>query len=180
MLDYAKGRNGGTEWSPGMRNRDAGRISAAARSVVCVAGGGASHPVRETLRRVLSVSRRIGIPLARWHPDDGTAGAGVARRRARRGDTWRSIRCAGIPAHLVRHLDRRTEARHRAHPHVHAIARKPQGRRGVIAPKLDDALVDALVARLGAAYVKTDEDSRTVYGTDALKRGRPADVVVLP
>jgi glycolate oxidase len=46
----------------------------------------------------------------------------------------------------------------------------------VIAP----TLVDALVARLGAAHVKTDEDSRTVYGTDALKRGRPADVVVLP
>ena len=48
------------------------------------------------------------------------------------------------------------------------------------APNLVEALVDALVARLGAAHVKTDEDSRTVYGTDALKRGRPADVVVLP
>ena len=50
----------------------------------------------------------------------------------------------------------------------------------MIAPNLVDALVDALVARLGAAHVKTDENSRTVYGTDALKRGQPADVVVFP
>jgi glycolate dehydrogenase FAD-linked subunit len=50
----------------------------------------------------------------------------------------------------------------------------------VIAPKLDDALVDALVERLGAAHVRTDADARTIYGTDALKRGRPADVVVFP
>jgi glycolate oxidase len=41
-------------------------------------------------------------------------------------------------------------------------------------------LVDALVARLGAAHVKTDEESRTIYGTDALKRGKPADVVAFP
>jgi glycolate oxidase len=50
----------------------------------------------------------------------------------------------------------------------------------VIAPDLVEALVDALIARLGAAQVKTDEASRMLYGTDALKRGRPADVVVLP
>src|SRR5262249_18518345 len=56
----------------------------------------------------------------------------------------------------------------------------PQGRRGVIAPNLVEGLVDAFTARLGAAHVKTDEASRTIYGTDALKRGRPADVVVFP
>jgi glycolate oxidase len=50
----------------------------------------------------------------------------------------------------------------------------------VIAPNLVEALVDALTARLGAAHVKTDEASRTTYGTDALKRGRPADIVVFP
>ena len=50
----------------------------------------------------------------------------------------------------------------------------------MIAPDLVDAVVDALTARLGAAHVKTDETSRTIYGTDALKRGRPADVVVFP
>ena len=33
---------------------------------------------------------------------------------------------------------------------------------------------------LGAEFVRTDDQSRTVYGTDALKRGHPADVVVLP
>jgi glycolate oxidase len=41
-------------------------------------------------------------------------------------------------------------------------------------------LVDALVARVGAAHVRTDPGSRATYGTDALKRGAPADIVVLP
>ena len=40
--------------------------------------------------------------------------------------------------------------------------------------------VDALVSLLGAAHVRTDADSRALYGTDALKRGAPADIVVLP
>ena len=33
---------------------------------------------------------------------------------------------------------------------------------------------------LGASHVLTDTASRQIYGTDALKRGHPADVVVLP
>jgi glycolate oxidase len=33
---------------------------------------------------------------------------------------------------------------------------------------------------VGPAFVKTDHDSRWRYGTDALNRGHPADVVVLP
>jgi glycolate oxidase len=41
-------------------------------------------------------------------------------------------------------------------------------------------LADALRAVVGAAFVRTDEESRRVYGTDALDRGTPADVVVLP
>jgi len=41
-------------------------------------------------------------------------------------------------------------------------------------------LVDAFVSLLGAAHVRTDADSRALYGTDALKRGSPADIVVLP
>ena len=41
-------------------------------------------------------------------------------------------------------------------------------------------LVDAFVSLLGAAHVKTDADSRALYGTDALKRGAPADIVVFP
>ena len=50
----------------------------------------------------------------------------------------------------------------------------------MIAPDLVEALVDALTAQLGAAHVKADETSRNLYGTDALKRGHPADVVVFP
>jgi glycolate oxidase len=41
-------------------------------------------------------------------------------------------------------------------------------------------LTEALTAIVGSAFVKTDADSRLRYGTDALKRGHPADVVVLP
>ena len=37
-----------------------------------------------------------------------------------------------------------------------------------------------LEAAIGAEHVRTDEQSRTIYGTDALKRGHPADVVVFP
>ena len=42
------------------------------------------------------------------------------------------------------------------------------------------ALVDAFVSAVGAAHVRTDADSRTLYGTDALKRGVAADIVVCP
>jgi glycolate oxidase len=40
--------------------------------------------------------------------------------------------------------------------------------------------VDAFVSLLGAAHVRTDADARAIYGTDALKRGTPADLVVFP
>jgi glycolate oxidase len=45
---------------------------------------------------------------------------------------------------------------------------------------LPSAFIDALIAAVGAAHVRTDAESRAHYGTDALKKGRPADVVVLP
>jgi len=38
----------------------------------------------------------------------------------------------------------------------------------------------ALAAIVGADFVRTDDESRRLYGIDALKRGHPADVVVLP
>jgi glycolate oxidase len=41
-------------------------------------------------------------------------------------------------------------------------------------------LTDALQSIVGAEYVRADEESRVKYGTDALKRGRAADLVVLP
>jgi glycolate oxidase len=41
-------------------------------------------------------------------------------------------------------------------------------------------LLDRLRAVVGPAFVKTDDEARRVYGTDALLRGAPADVVVLP
>ena len=40
--------------------------------------------------------------------------------------------------------------------------------------------VDRLIARVGAAHVRTDAEAREAYGVDALKRGALADVVVLP
>lgn len=41
-------------------------------------------------------------------------------------------------------------------------------------------IADRLRAIVGPAFVKTDDEARRTYGTDALLRGAPADVVVLP
>ena len=41
-------------------------------------------------------------------------------------------------------------------------------------------LLSALTSVVGPAYVRTDPESLLAYGTDALKRGSPADTVVLP
>lgn len=43
-----------------------------------------------------------------------------------------------------------------------------------------DALVTRLRAVVGDGWVTTDADALVAYGTDALKQGRPADVVVKP
>jgi glycolate oxidase len=45
---------------------------------------------------------------------------------------------------------------------------------------LPSELVDALRAIAGAPHVRTDDASRALYGTDALDRGHPADLVVAP
>lgn len=45
---------------------------------------------------------------------------------------------------------------------------------------LPTSFIDALVAAVGADHVRTDGESCLAYGTDALKRGVPADVVVFP
>jgi glycolate oxidase len=45
---------------------------------------------------------------------------------------------------------------------------------------LPPEFLDALRAIVGAAHVRTDDASRAAYGADALKRGHPADVVVMP
>jgi glycolate oxidase len=43
-----------------------------------------------------------------------------------------------------------------------------------------EAFVDALRLAVGAEHVRTDDEARTTYGADALKKGHPADVVVWP
>ena len=40
--------------------------------------------------------------------------------------------------------------------------------------------LDALAAIAGPDHVRTDDEARAAYGADALKRGTPADVVVMP
>ena len=45
---------------------------------------------------------------------------------------------------------------------------------------VSDAFVAALQSAVGADHVRTDDEARIAYGTDALKKGRPADVVVWP
>jgi glycolate oxidase len=45
---------------------------------------------------------------------------------------------------------------------------------------LPSGFVESLISALGTAHVRTDDESRSTYGADALKQERPADVVVLP
>jgi len=45
---------------------------------------------------------------------------------------------------------------------------------------LPSDLADGLRAIAGAEHVRVDPDALQTYGADALKRGHPADVVVLP
>ncbi len=45
---------------------------------------------------------------------------------------------------------------------------------------IPESFVATIVGIVGAEHVRRDEASRLAYGTDALKRGHPADLVVLP
>ena len=45
---------------------------------------------------------------------------------------------------------------------------------------LPSSFIDSLRAIVGAEHLLTDTASLIAYGTDALKRGAPADAVVLP
>jgi glycolate oxidase len=45
---------------------------------------------------------------------------------------------------------------------------------------LREKLTDALAAIVGRDHVRTDSEALTTYGADALKRGHPPDVVILP
>ena len=51
---------------------------------------------------------------------------------------------------------------------------------GAVAAHVDAAFIAAATAVVGADFVRVDEASRLRYGTDALKRGQPADLVVIP
>ena len=51
---------------------------------------------------------------------------------------------------------------------------------GAVAAHVDAAFIAAATAVVGADFVRIDEASRLRYGTDALKRGHPADLVVIP
>jgi glycolate oxidase len=51
---------------------------------------------------------------------------------------------------------------------------------GAVAARVDAAFVAAATAVVGADFVRVDDASRLRYGTDALKLGQPADLVVIP
>ena len=51
---------------------------------------------------------------------------------------------------------------------------------GAASAHVDAAFVAAAAAVVGAGFVFQDEAARLRYGTDALKRGHPADLVVVP
>jgi glycolate oxidase len=47
-------------------------------------------------------------------------------------------------------------------------------------PSLSSGFIASLQSIVGSPHVLTDEEARLAYGTDALKRGAPADLVVKP
>ena len=51
---------------------------------------------------------------------------------------------------------------------------------GAVTARVDAAFVAAATAVVGAGFVFQDDAARLRYGTDALKRGHPADLVVVP
>ena len=51
---------------------------------------------------------------------------------------------------------------------------------GAVAAHVDAAFVAGVTAVVGAGFVHQDDAARLRYGTDALKRGQPADLVVIP
>ena len=51
---------------------------------------------------------------------------------------------------------------------------------GAASARVDAAFVAAAAAVVGAGFVHQDDAARLRYGTDALKRGHPADLVVVP
>ena len=51
---------------------------------------------------------------------------------------------------------------------------------GAVAARVDAAFVAAATAVVGADFVRVDDAARLRYGTDALKRGQAADLVVIP
>ena len=53
-------------------------------------------------------------------------------------------------------------------------------RRARVVVMLPSAFAATIERIVGAEYVRRDDASRLPYGTDALKQGRPADLVVLP
>ncbi len=183
VLDHAEGRHRGAERPAGMRRPRCSNEYRRRRDQLCEwLGDRTAHPPRQAGGRVLSVSGRLRVPLAGRHPHVRGARAGVARRRPRGGDARRGVRRARVPADLVRDVDRGAETRHRADPRPscgRSKAGKPSpGRSRPISSRRSST---PLVARRRRRRTSGPTRRRAhVYGTDALKRGHPADVVVLP
>src|SRR5829696_4768423 len=51
---------------------------------------------------------------------------------------------------------------------------------GAVPTRVDAAFIAAATAVVGADFIRVDDASRLRYGTDALKRGQLADLVVIP
>ena len=78
-----------------------------------------------------------------------------------------------------------TASRAAASPCVSVISASPCKIVSALSVTSEDTMLTpelqaALAAVVGAAHIRTDDESLIAYGTDALKRGHAADLVVLP
>src|SRR6185437_4082050 len=142
-----------------------------------MAVGRSAHPARQTGRRVLSVPGHLGVPVARRHPHVGGTGNGAAQRRPCGGHARRGLRRARLLPSVVRDLDARARARHESDTGISRRRRSQGSSRDKL---ITSTLLSDLEAVVGRDYVRTADDARETYGADALKRGHPADAVVLP
>ena len=114
LLDHPEGGRGSPQRTAGMRHRDARRVPAPARPGRAT-GSPKSRGFGSSSRRARSICSRTS---SEFLSPDGVrtsrrAGAGAARRCARRDHARRSVRRAGIHPPLVRDVDGGSAARRR-------------------------------------------------------------------
>ena len=124
---------------------------------------------RRSSRSRCSTSARVALTPARRSTRQGSC----ASRTRRRSSELRE----GVDATIQIAIDRARSIASRRAERTSALSRAPCDR---LPPRRRPPVLDALGRASARTSSATDDGRAQTYGTDALKRGHPADVVVLP